>query len=386
MENPKRITTAQVEAIGDGLGVFDRQQGISYVLNATTALVWQHCDGQTTPQQLTTLIQQTFNLPHQQAERLMMMALDELDQANLLQTSMADTPTFTRRQILGALSAAGLSMALIPVVSPVLADDGDDDMDEADLDDARAGVWGLGFIDSPRGAYAPMPSRRGKAHFRFIAKIKGDATPHGQTVFQFRVANLNFRSRGYNSLVIAGAKAVLKGSGKINNHGNYGFLINAIDAKLTPGANKDRFRIKIWDKNQGNVVVYDNELGRPDNADPTTPVRPGIIKIKGSTATTTAAPTTTATTTTPAPTTTAPTTAAPTTTTMTTTTPAPTTTVAPTTTATTTAAPTTTTPAPTTTATTTTEAPTTTTTTPAPPTTTTTTPAPTTPAPTTPAP
>ena len=370
MENPKRITTAQVEAIGDGLGIFDQQQGMSYVLNATTALVWQHCDGQTTPQQLTRLIQQTFNVPQEQAGRLMVMALAELDQANLLQTSMADTPSFTRRQILGALSAAGLSMALMPVVSPVLADDGDDDMDEADLDEARAGVFGLGFINSPRGAYTPKPQRRSRAHFRFLAVVKGEATPRGRTVFQFRIANLNFRSRGYDSLVIAGGKAMLRGSGKINNHGNYGFLINAIDAKRTPGINKDRFRIKIWDKNRDNAVVYDNELGAPDHADPTTPVHPGIIKIKGSTSTTPTTTTTTPTTTTTTPTT--PTTTTTTPTTPTTTTPTTTTTTTPTTTpTTTTTTPTTTPTTPTTPTTTTTTTPTTTTT--AAPTTTTTT-------------
>jgi hypothetical protein len=47
MENPRKKATVSTEAIGDGLGVFDPAQNKSYLLNATSALVWQHCDGNT---------------------------------------------------------------------------------------------------------------------------------------------------------------------------------------------------------------------------------------------------------------------------------------------------------------------------------------------------
>ena len=45
--------------------------------------------------------------------------------------------------------------------------------------------------------------------------------------------------------------------------GEYGFMLSAVDD--TP----DKFRIKIWDKSTG-VVVYDNQLGAADDADPVT--------------------------------------------------------------------------------------------------------------------
>jgi hypothetical protein len=39
------------------------------------------------------------------------------------------------------------------------------------------------------------------------------------------------------------------------------------------------FRIKIWDKNNNNAVIYDNQLGDDENADPTTELAGGQIVI-----------------------------------------------------------------------------------------------------------
>ena len=41
----------------------------------------------------------------------------------------------------------------------------------------------------------------------------------------------------------------------------------------------DKFRIKIWDKNNGDAIVYDNEIGGLDDADPTTVIGGGSIVI-----------------------------------------------------------------------------------------------------------
>jgi hypothetical protein len=49
MANPQRNTTVLTRVVGDGLAVLDPQRKQSHVLNATSALVFQHCDGQTTP-------------------------------------------------------------------------------------------------------------------------------------------------------------------------------------------------------------------------------------------------------------------------------------------------------------------------------------------------
>ena len=41
----------------------------------------------------------------------------------------------------------------------------------------------------------------------------------------------------------------------------------------------DKFRIKIWDKDDGDAVVYDNQIGDADDADLTTAIGGGSIKI-----------------------------------------------------------------------------------------------------------
>ncbi len=120
MANPQRSTTIITEAVGDGLGVFDRTRKQSYVLNATSALVFQHCDGQTTPEQLTELLRQKFNLSRGQAEQLLELSLEKLHKADLLQRSVERPANPGRRQLLKGLLAAGLSLVLMPVVAPVV--------------------------------------------------------------------------------------------------------------------------------------------------------------------------------------------------------------------------------------------------------------------------
>jgi predicted outer membrane repeat protein len=141
-------------------------------------------------------------------------------------------------------------------------------------------VTGGGWIDSPAGAYPADPSLTGKANFGFVSKYKkGKSTPDGNTTFQFKAADLKFKSTSYDWMVIAGKKAQYKGSGTINGSGDYSFMITAIDAALTPSTAVDLFRIKIWDKSSGGGVIYDNQLGASDNSDPTTAIGGGSIVI-----------------------------------------------------------------------------------------------------------
>ena len=139
---------------------------------------------------------------------------------------------------------------------------------------------GGGWIDSPEGAYTPDPTLTGKANFGFVSRYKKGATvPTGQTQFQFRVADLNFHSDSYQWLVVAGPKAQFKGTGTINGAGNYGFMLTAIDEALTPSTDVDKFRIKIWNKDDGDAVVYDNQMGAVDDADSATEIGGGSIVI-----------------------------------------------------------------------------------------------------------
>jgi len=141
-------------------------------------------------------------------------------------------------------------------------------------------VTGGGWINSPAGAYLANPSLTGKASFGFVSKYEpGANVPTGNTEFQFQAANFNFHSTSYDWLVVAGARAQYKGTGTINGSGNYGFLLTAIDGQVNGGGGVDKFRIKIWDKNHGDAIVYDNQIGAGDDATPTTALGGGSIVI-----------------------------------------------------------------------------------------------------------
>jgi len=156
--------------------------------------------------------------------------------------------------------------------------------------DLSAGfVTGGGFINSPVNACPVLcEGAEGKANFGFVSKYqKGANLPTGQTQFQFKAGNLNFHSSCYEWLVVAGSKAMFKGQGTINGAGEYKFMLSAIDADINTNDNiyVDRFRIKIWEEimDENGVVIsniiYDNNYGNADDADPTTEIQGGSIKL-----------------------------------------------------------------------------------------------------------
>jgi len=172
-----------------------------------------------------------------------------------------------------AYSAAGIYTPSLTVTD----DDGGSDAESCEyvvVYDPSAGfVTGGGWINSPAGAYLLDPTMTGKATFGFVSKYKkGANVPDGSTEFQFHAAGLNFKSTAYQWLVVAGSKATYKGWGTINGQGNYGFLLSALDGS------PDMFRIKIWDVGSGEVV-YDNNLGGGDDAEPATALGGGSIVI-----------------------------------------------------------------------------------------------------------
>lgn len=147
--------------------------------------------------------------------------------------------------------------------------------------DPSAGfVTGGGWIISPAGACRTSVctiATTGKASFGFVSKYhNGQSTPSGNTEFQFKAGDLRFSSISYQWLVVAGARAKYKGEGMINGSGQYGFMITAIDGKDEGSA--DRFRIKIWDLNTGDVV-YDNKMGSDEDSDDATAIDSGSIVI-----------------------------------------------------------------------------------------------------------
>jgi hypothetical protein len=155
--------------------------------------------------------------------------------------------------------------------------------------DPMAGfVTGGGWISSPPEACRLAVCKRnptGKASFGFVSKYirmfskKGSKyVPTGLT--QFKVGRLDFHSHVCQWLAVNDGKAIYSGTGTINGTGNYGFMLTAVDERLSGSADADLFRMMIWDKHNNNEVVYDNEMGAVEGADPTTPVLWGDIAIQ----------------------------------------------------------------------------------------------------------
>jgi hypothetical protein len=56
-------------------------------------------------------------------------------------------------------------------------------------------------------------------------------------------------------------------------------MLTATDGQVSGGGGVDKFRLKIWDKDNGEALVYDNQMGASDTDDPTTALGGGSIVI-----------------------------------------------------------------------------------------------------------
>lgn len=176
-----------------------------------------------------------------------------------------------------AYSDAGVYIVTLTVTD----DDGDSDSSVFQyvvVYDPRAGfVTGGGWIVSPEGAYAADPELTGKANFGFVAEYQqGANTPTGNTEFQFRAGDFNFRSTDYQWLVVAGENVKFKGTGTVNGQVDFQFMITAHDGQVKGSEGVDKFRIKVW--NAGGVV-YDNQSGQADDSQAATALGGGSIVI-----------------------------------------------------------------------------------------------------------
>jgi uncharacterized repeat protein (TIGR03803 family) len=139
-------------------------------------------------------------------------------------------------------------------------------------------VTGGGHFTSPAGAYLAHPEISGRAQFGFVAKyIKGNSIPTGNTVFKLLSNNLSFQSTSLEWLVVAGYKAMYRGEGSLNGDAGYRFSVSAVDGNRKIETGPDKFRIMIW--NSSGDLVYDNQLGADEIAEPTTAIDEGSIVI-----------------------------------------------------------------------------------------------------------
>ena len=118
MPYPKQAASIYVEQLGQELCIYNWQRKEVHALNPTAALVWQHCDGQTSPMQLAQALQAALNVPN--AEELVWLTLSQLEKTHLLAEAVvkpAHRKVLPRRAFL----KLGIAAALLPVVHSIVA-------------------------------------------------------------------------------------------------------------------------------------------------------------------------------------------------------------------------------------------------------------------------
>jgi hypothetical protein len=106
--------------------VYDLERHAMHCLNRTAALVWKHCDGRHDAPALAALAAHKLNLPADEAEAAVRLALEQLSRRGLLQEAVATAAgeeRLTRRKALRKMAVA--AAAALPVImtlkSPAVA-------------------------------------------------------------------------------------------------------------------------------------------------------------------------------------------------------------------------------------------------------------------------
>ncbi len=145
-------------------------------------------------------------------------------------------------------------------------------------------TYGGGKFISKAGALPSNPAATGEVSFGFTVNYQKGKPPKGETQFDFKLGDFEFNALNFEYLAISDVKAQFKGTGRIIGfQSGIAFIMTVIDGELD-GSGTDKVRMKIWNKNTGQVY-YDNQPGSSDADDPTTPVgENSIIVIAGTNA------------------------------------------------------------------------------------------------------
>lgn len=111
-----------VEKLSDETLVYDLQSHKAHCLNQTAALVWRHCDGQTSVTELARIAEDGLGISVN--EEMVWLALDRLERANLLREGMkrGNLPRYSRRQLVRKLGRIAVAIPVVmSIVSPTAA-------------------------------------------------------------------------------------------------------------------------------------------------------------------------------------------------------------------------------------------------------------------------
>ncbi|HET6671180.1 MAG TPA: HYR domain-containing protein [Pyrinomonadaceae bacterium] len=132
--------------------------------------------------------------------------------------------------------------------------------------DATSGISGAASMLDPRVM--------GMVNFDFDNKTATARSSRSESLINLLLGKLEFRTLGYDSRTVSGARTQFKGSGTVNNLPGYRYILTVIDGQAAGGGGVDRFRLKVWNEKTGETV-FDNQMGAADDADPTNVVGDG---------------------------------------------------------------------------------------------------------------
>jgi hypothetical protein len=115
-----------IRELPEELLVYDTERHKAHCLNRSAALIWKHCDGQSTPADMVERVATALAVPI--TEDLIWHALDQLREFHLLE-EMGPEPEgwarMTRRELMRLGGIAGLALPLVTsIVAPVAAQSG----------------------------------------------------------------------------------------------------------------------------------------------------------------------------------------------------------------------------------------------------------------------
>jgi hypothetical protein len=100
--------------------VYDLKSHKAHCLNRTAALVWKHCDGKRTVQQLTSRLE--ADCGERVSAEVVWLALDQLERLGLLKESRERAPAVKRISRREVVRKIGISTAVaLPLVTSILA-------------------------------------------------------------------------------------------------------------------------------------------------------------------------------------------------------------------------------------------------------------------------
>lgn len=110
------------QEMGDETVVYDLVRHRAHRLNRTAALVWRHCNGQRSLDDLASLLAKDLGATAD--DKLVWLALEQLEKAHLLRDKLPSRPrsnAFSRRELGSRLRLTGALAVLLPVVTSIIA-------------------------------------------------------------------------------------------------------------------------------------------------------------------------------------------------------------------------------------------------------------------------